>query len=286
MGATEIEDLPLGTLDAYLRAGQVSSQRCGIDWTLLGGIGAIESFHGTIGDSVVGPSGRVHPPILGPLLDGGATVAEAAEAARQAEREAQAAAEAEAEAEAAEIAEAEPELPTELWGDPPPPEPTTSRPDGFDPLLWGEPTAADETDGAGGADPENEDAAESDDESQDDDAPIRARGNGFAVIHDSDDGRLDGNHRWDRAVGPMQFLPETWSRFEADGNDDAVFDPQNLYDAAATAGAFLCWLKSHRGADPGSFVLGYNSSDTYVRNVLGAAERLGSVALPVVEDGS
>ncbi len=33
----------------------------------------------------------------------------------------------------------------------------------------------------------------------------------FAAIHDSDNGALDHDKAWDRAVGQMQFLPETWA---------------------------------------------------------------------------
>src|SRR5690606_33120329 len=33
---------------------------------------------------------------------------------------------------------------------------------------------------------------------------------GTAAIRDTDGGRLDGDPEWDRAVGPMQFIPTTW----------------------------------------------------------------------------
>lgn len=106
------------------------------------------------------------------------------------------------------------------------------------------------------------------------------QGNGFAIVLDSDGGALDGNDEWDRAVGPMQFLPETWSRWAIDGNGDGVSDPHNLYDAAATAARFLCDLSRSRGSAPSSFVLGYNSSTSYVRNVLSTAQALRSGILP------
>lgn len=105
-------------------------------------------------------------------------------------------------------------------------------------------------------------------------------GNGFAVIVDSDDGRLDGNDEWDRAIGPMQFLPETWSRWATDGNGDGVSDPHNLYDATASAARFLCHLSATRGSSPSTFLRGYNDSASYVRSVLATAARLRSVSLP------
>ena len=107
-----------------------------------------------------------------------------------------------------------------------------------------------------------------------------APGNGFAVIVDSDGGRLDGNDEWDRAVGPMQFLPETWSRWATDGNGDGVSDPHNLYDAAASAARFLCHLSETRGSSPSSFLLGYNDSRSYARSVTATAANLRSAALP------
>ncbi|MEM7092320.1 MAG: lytic murein transglycosylase [Actinomycetota bacterium] len=107
-------------------------------------------------------------------------------------------------------------------------------------------------------------------------------GNGFAVIVDSDGGVLDGNDQWDRAVGPMQFLPETWSKWATDGNGDGVSDPHNLYDAAASAARFLCHLRETRGSSPSRYLLGYNDSGSYVRKVLSTAENLRATLLPEV----
>ncbi|MEZ5179180.1 MAG: hypothetical protein R2746_13150 [Acidimicrobiales bacterium] len=63
---------------------------------------------------------------------------------------------------------------------------------------------------------------------------------GTVAIPDSDGGRLDRDATWDRAVGPMQFLPGTWGYFAADADDDGVASPHDLYDAAAAAGRLLC----------------------------------------------
>ncbi|MFC9895029.1 lytic murein transglycosylase [Nocardia sp. NPDC127579] len=93
---------------------------------------------------------------------------------------------------------------------------------------------------------------------------------GNAVIADSDSGELDGNAAYDRAVGPMQFLPETWWQYGADGNGDGIMDPQNLYDAALAAGRYLC-SGGLSMIDPDQrtrAILRYNYSAAYVANVL------------------
>src|SRR5262249_14225987 len=45
-------------------------------------------------------------------------------------------------------------------------------------------------------------------------------GGGSATVPASDRGRFDGALPWDRAVGPMQFLPSTWLTYASDGNGD------------------------------------------------------------------
>ncbi|MDO5079881.1 lytic transglycosylase domain-containing protein [Buchananella hordeovulneris] len=65
-------------------------------------------------------------------------------------------------------------------------------------------------------------------------------GAGFAAIADSDQGRLDGDKVWDRAVGPMQFIPTTWATQAADGNADGKTDPHQIDDAALAAARYLC----------------------------------------------
>lgn len=97
---------------------------------------------------------------------------------------------------------------------------------------------------------------------------------GNNVIHDTDGGALDGDPNFDRAVGPMQFLPETWKKYAEDGNGDGVADPQNLFDAALTTGRYLCDgnLDLRDPAQQVTAVLRYNNSMEYVSNVRGWAE--------------
>lgn len=93
---------------------------------------------------------------------------------------------------------------------------------------------------------------------------------GNNVIHDSDGGALDGFSGYDRAVGPMQFLPETWTAFAGDGNRDGISDPQNYYDATLTAGKYLCsgGLDMSDPAQQTRAILRYNNSMAYVANVM------------------
>ncbi|MGA7149495.1 MAG: lytic murein transglycosylase, partial [Microbacterium sp.] len=60
------------------------------------------------------------------------------------------------------------------------------------------------------------------------------------AIRDTDAGELDGDPVWDRAVGPMQFIPTTWSEWGSDGDDDGRLDPQNIHDSSLAAARYLC----------------------------------------------
>ncbi|MYR94720.1 MULTISPECIES: lytic transglycosylase domain-containing protein [unclassified Streptomyces] len=95
-------------------------------------------------------------------------------------------------------------------------------------------------------------------------------GVGFALIRDTDNGVYDGDRTYDRAVGPMQFIPSTWVNWAKDGNGDGRKDPNNVYDAALAAGHYLCANGRDLGvrADLDRAVLSYNRSDLYLRTVL------------------
>jgi membrane-bound lytic murein transglycosylase B len=86
-----------------------------------------------------------------------------------------------------------------------------------------------------------------------------------AAIRDSDDGKLDGDTTWDRAVGPMQFIPTTWAWAGRDGDGDGVQNPHDLDDAALAAGDYLCAGTSlSTGAGMKAAIFRYNPSDDYV----------------------
>ncbi len=87
-----------------------------------------------------------------------------------------------------------------------------------------------------------------------------------AAIRDSDDGRMDKDTVWDRAVGPMQFIPTTWAYAGRDGDGDGKQNPHDLDDAALAAAGYLC---SGSGsvlddATAKAAIFRYNPSDYYV----------------------
>ena len=98
---------------------------------------------------------------------------------------------------------------------------------------------------------------------------------GTALIRDTDGGALDGDPIYDRAVGPMQFIPSTWKIFAADGNGDGIADPHNIYDAALAAGNYLCQTAEGPvsvAENASRAVYAYNRSAEYNRQVLTLAD--------------
>ncbi|MFT7839599.1 lytic murein transglycosylase [Saccharothrix sp. BKS2] len=100
--------------------------------------------------------------------------------------------------------------------------------------------------------------------------PVLNGSPGVAAIRDTDGGRFDADTTWDRAVGPMQFIPSTWAGYAADGNEDGERNPNNVYDATIGAGNYLCAHDADLG-DPqqrARSVFRYNQSNSYVATVL------------------
>jgi hypothetical protein len=108
------------------------------------------------------------------------------------------------------------------------------------------------------------------------------------------DGTLPGNEvivqsrsadrvMYARAMGPMQFLPGTWSRYASDGDGDGKADVQNLYDSTLAAARYLCsgGLNLRDPSQVMAAILRYNNSVAYARNVLGWAAAYATGVVPV-----
>ncbi|MFG3699879.1 lytic murein transglycosylase [Micromonospora sp. NPDC047620] len=109
--------------------------------------------------------------------------------------------------------------------------------------------------------------------------PLDGQGNRMR-IPDTDGGRLDKDTTFDRAIGPMQFIPTTWQEIGADADNDGVKDPHDLDDAALAAGNYLC--KGSRNltipADWWNAILSYNDVRKYAQDVFDTANRYGQAS--------
>ena len=167
--------IPNVALNAYRVAAarmDTSQPDCGIDWSLLAGIGRVESNHGRFGGAVLNADGTSTPEIRGPALDG----------------------------------------------------------------------------------------------------------KGFAFIGDSDNGVFDHDSSYDRAVGPMQFIPTTWRSYAIDADGNHTTDPFDIDDAALGAAHYLCVAGDNLTTEAGQrdAVMAYNHSDSYVAEVLALARAYAS----------
>ncbi|MFV2099729.1 lytic murein transglycosylase [Micromonospora sp. LOL_024] len=109
--------------------------------------------------------------------------------------------------------------------------------------------------------------------------PLDGQG-GRMRIADTDRGEMDRDTTYDRAVGPMQFIPTTWQEIGADADNDGRRDPHNIHDAALAAGMYLC--KGGRNLTiPGDWwnaILSYNDVRRYAQEVFDAANRYGQAS--------
>lgn len=99
--------------------------------------------------------------------------------------------------------------------------------------------------------------------------PLDGRG-GRGLIRDTDGGEYDGDTVYDRAVGPMQFIPSTWARHGTDANGDGISDPHSIDDAALAAASYLCTAARGNMRDNVALdraIFSYNHSEHYVQTV-------------------
>jgi membrane-bound lytic murein transglycosylase B len=106
--------------------------------------------------------------------------------------------------------------------------------------------------------------------------PLDGNG-GRLLIRDTDQGTIDSDPTYDRAVGPLQFIPSTWLATKVDADNNGVADPNNINDASLTAAVYLC--KGGRDMSRADVwweaILSYNAVQPYAQKVFDAANDYG-----------
>ncbi|MCU7730170.1 lytic murein transglycosylase [Actinoplanes sp. KI2] len=106
--------------------------------------------------------------------------------------------------------------------------------------------------------------------------PLDGKG-GRQLLRDTDQGVIDGDTTYDRAVGPLQFIPQTWNQYKIDADNNGVADPNDIDDASLTAASYLCQggrdlSKAESWWDA---ILSYNAVQPYAQKVFEAANDYG-----------
>jgi membrane-bound lytic murein transglycosylase B len=110
--------------------------------------------------------------------------------------------------------------------------------------------------------------------------PLDGKG-GRQEIRDTDQGVLDGDNQFDRAIGPLQFIPQTWTAISVgngvDADNNGVSDPNDIDDASLAAAKYLC-QGGRDLAKPDAWwdaILSYNAVRPYAQKVFEAANDYG-----------
>lgn len=109
---------------------------------------------------------------------------------------------------------------------------------------------------------------------------IALDGSTTALITDTDGGEFDGDAEFDRALGPMQFIPGSWANWYVDASGDGVADPHNIDDASLAAANYLCRAVPTLGDEASwrSGIASYNDSSSYLDAVSTASQRYADAA--------
>ncbi|MEV4636089.1 murein transglycosylase [Actinoplanes sp. NPDC049548] len=110
--------------------------------------------------------------------------------------------------------------------------------------------------------------------------PLDGKG-GRQLIRDTDQGLLDKDPQFDRAIGPLQFIPQTWNEISVgnavDADNNGVSDPNDIDDASLATAVYLC--KGGRDLSRADVwwdaILSYNAVRPYAQKVFDAANEYG-----------
>lgn len=88
-------------------------------------------------------------------------------------------------------------------------------------------------------------------------------------IADSDGGAIDGDAEFDRAVGPLQLIPQSWRNWHVDADGDGVENPHDIDDAAVATVNYLCRASTAMDTESGwrAAVGAFNSPEWYLARV-------------------
>ncbi len=94
-------------------------------------------------------------------------------------------------------------------------------------------------------------------------------GNLEIVDTEASERSVDGGPVYARAMGPMQFIPETWRLYGVDANNDGLISADNIDDAALSAAGYLCFRGKDMASPRGwmNAMRAYNNSEPYARAV-------------------
>lgn len=97
-------------------------------------------------------------------------------------------------------------------------------------------------------------------------------GGNLRIVDEADAAASNGSSDDDgvqRAMGPMQFISETWRLYGVDANNDGAASADNIDDAALSAAGYLCWRGKDLATPRGwiTALRAYNNSGVYARAV-------------------
>jgi membrane-bound lytic murein transglycosylase B len=101
-------------------------------------------------------------------------------------------------------------------------------------------------------------------------------------IADTDSGELDGDAEYDRAIGPMQLIPQSWRNWRVDASGDGKADPQNIDDASLATANYLCHSGGDLATENGwlTAIGSYNSAPAYIALVARLGDEYGAASAP------